>query len=136
MLRRASELTQIESLKNLIFIRASAQKIPFDVNEFDVVNCGGALHFFPDPQHVLSEVHRVLKPGGRFTVATLRHGDSPLGEHFGGARHLLYGINSFTPRDLDGRLRQAGFCKSDCLHAAGFWIIMSALKAMDKAAPS
>jgi ubiquinone/menaquinone biosynthesis C-methylase UbiE len=131
MLRRASELTQIESLKNLILIHANALELPFEADEFDVINCGGALHLFPDPQHVLSEVHRVLKPGGRFTLAALRHGANPLGEHFSAARRLFYGINSFTQHDLDARLRQAGFSESDCLHAAGFWMIMSTRKSSE-----
>lgn len=136
MLGRAYKLMQIESLTNLIFIRASALEIPFEDNEFDVVNCGGALHLFSDPQVVLGEIYRVLKPGGRVTVATLRHRADPLGEHFSAARRLLFGIGSFTSDNLDAQLRQEGFSESDCLHAAGFWIIMSARKGTNKPARS
>ncbi|MBN1936267.1 MAG: class I SAM-dependent methyltransferase [Anaerolineae bacterium] len=45
-----------------------AQRLPFDDETFDVVCCLEALEFMPDPLQVLSEMARVLRPGGIFLV--------------------------------------------------------------------
>lgn len=45
---------------------ASADNIPFDDNHFDSVVCRSTLHHLHDPKKALSEIRRVLKPGGRF----------------------------------------------------------------------
>lgn len=38
----------------------------FSDNSFDVVTCFGVLHHIPNVSKVMSEIHRVLKPGGHF----------------------------------------------------------------------
>jgi ubiquinone/menaquinone biosynthesis C-methylase UbiE len=48
------------------FIVESAHNMPFYDQEFDVVICNLALHFFPDYRQVISEVGRVLKKDGSF----------------------------------------------------------------------
>ena len=47
---------------------ASADKLPFDDGEFDIVTCGVAFHRLPTHQF-LREAHRVLKPSGRLIIA-------------------------------------------------------------------
>ena len=55
--------------KNLEFIVADAHKLPFEDNSFDaVVNIESAQHY-KDVDRFLSEVHRVLKPGGFLLIA-------------------------------------------------------------------
>jgi ubiquinone/menaquinone biosynthesis C-methylase UbiE len=49
-------------------IQADAAALPFDQGSFDVVLCMGAWRHFTEPQRVLDEVHRVLRPGGAFLV--------------------------------------------------------------------
>jgi ubiquinone/menaquinone biosynthesis C-methylase UbiE len=44
--------------------------LPFDDASFDVVACQHALHRFPEPELVLSEMRRVLAPGGRLGITT------------------------------------------------------------------
>jgi SAM-dependent methyltransferase len=50
------------------FRHGDAQALPFRDDSFDAAVCGFGLIHLPEPQKALSEMHRVLKPGGR--VAT------------------------------------------------------------------
>ena len=47
-----------------------AERLPFDSGRFDRVVCQFALMFFDDPRRALSEMARVLRPGGTVAVAT------------------------------------------------------------------
>lgn len=47
-----------------------AEDLPFESNSFDVVVCQFALMFFEDREQAISEIQRVLRPGGRVAVAT------------------------------------------------------------------
>jgi ubiquinone/menaquinone biosynthesis C-methylase UbiE len=48
----------------LTYIWQDARNLPFDDDTFDAVTCLEALEFTPDPQAVLAELVRVLRPGG------------------------------------------------------------------------
>lgn len=50
--------------ENLRFEVADAMALPYEDNSFDAVLIANALHIVPDPEKVLSEIDRVLKPGG------------------------------------------------------------------------
>lgn len=50
--------------KRLEFLVADAHKLPFKSNRFEAVFCLEALEHIFDPQKVLFEIKRVLKPGG------------------------------------------------------------------------
>lgn len=45
-----------------------SESLPLPNNTFDVVFCNDSFHHYPAPRNVLSEVHRVLKPGGTFLM--------------------------------------------------------------------
>lgn len=128
MLHYAAQRVQLAGIENLLLIHGDAAALPFAAGSFDVVNCCGALHLFPDVTRVLQEVSRVLKPGGRFTVAAFRRGESRLAALRARMRRQLYGIDAFTPSELAPRLKGAGLAEPHCLHAAGIWLIMSAKK--------
>ncbi len=128
MLRYASRRAREEGLRNLLLVHATALSLPFAPEHFDLVNCCGALHLFPDVQRALSEVHRVLKPGGRFTLAAFRRSDGRVATLRASVRRRLYGIDAFSPRELESRLRAAGLGKVQCHHARAAWLIMSARK--------
>lgn len=52
---------------------ADIEAMPFDDEAFDVVLCAGSLSY-GDNDTVMNEIHRVLKPGGRFVcVDSLNH---------------------------------------------------------------
>lgn len=46
-----------------------AEKLPWREELFDTVLCTFSFHHYPNPNAVLSEIHRVLKDGGRLLLA-------------------------------------------------------------------
>ena len=59
----------------LAFIRGDAQSMPFPDSSFDSVINIESSHCYPSMGKFLSEVHRVLRPGGSFLFADLRSSD-------------------------------------------------------------
>ncbi len=63
MLRQAVRRTA-QFADRVTFIWQGASGLPFQDNAFDAVTCLESLEFMPDPQQVLEELVRVLRPGG------------------------------------------------------------------------
>jgi len=59
---------QQRKLTNIRFQLADAHQLPFDDASFDRVTSRLGLMFFADLPKALREIHRVIKPGGRFTA--------------------------------------------------------------------
>jgi len=68
MLERAKENARLSAL-NINFLEGSAEDLLFFGNTFDVVISNGVFNLVVDKVKALSEVYRVLKPGGRFMLA-------------------------------------------------------------------
>jgi SAM-dependent methyltransferase len=51
------------------FRQGDAQTLPFEADSFDSVVCGYGIIHVPEPQKALSEMRRVLKPGGCLAVS-------------------------------------------------------------------
>lgn len=47
------------------------EAMEFEDNSFDMVYCHTVLHFTPDPQKMINEIARVLKPGGEAILMTV-----------------------------------------------------------------
>lgn len=58
---------------NLQFVEGNALDLPFESNRFDVILNVESSHCYPDFRQFVSEVDRVLKPGGTFLITDLRH---------------------------------------------------------------
>jgi ubiquinone/menaquinone biosynthesis C-methylase UbiE len=50
------------------FVHQDAEIIPFDDASFDLVYSNGVIHHTPNTQHVIDEMWRVLRPGGKLVV--------------------------------------------------------------------
>lgn len=69
MLEEAKEHLQAGG-RTFRFEQIDAQDIPFENNTLDAVIANHMLYHVPDRQKALSEIQRVLKPGGRLFAAT------------------------------------------------------------------
>ncbi len=53
----------------LVDVLARGEALPFSANYFDVVICTQVLQWIAEPQIVLDEIYRVLKPGGHLLLS-------------------------------------------------------------------
>jgi len=68
MLATAREFLASQGAQNVDFQLADAEELPFTDASFDLVTCRIAPHHFPRPERFVSEVARVLRPGGLFLL--------------------------------------------------------------------
>ncbi len=70
--QQANELIERDGLSEQCqVVQGDSQDMPFESSSFDGVFAVYALKYYPDLNRVLSEVHRVLKPGGRLVAYCL-----------------------------------------------------------------
>ncbi len=65
MLERARAMAQKLGLEMIEFVDADVEALPFEDASFDLVLTYNSLHCFRDPPAALTEMARVLKPGGQ-----------------------------------------------------------------------
>ena len=69
MLAKARAAAGEMGARNVEFVEAEAERLPFPDASFDVVISNGVIDLVPDKDAVFSELFRVLAPGGRIQVA-------------------------------------------------------------------
>ena len=69
MIDRAEQNLKMVDIDNVSFQRATGENIPCPDNSFNVVISNGVINLIPDKESVMSEIMRVLKPGGRLMMA-------------------------------------------------------------------
>jgi len=69
MLAIARDKAREQNLDNIEFQTVDGKGIPFDPASFDAITCRWGLMFMPEPQHMLQQMHRVLKNEGRVALA-------------------------------------------------------------------
>jgi ubiquinone/menaquinone biosynthesis C-methylase UbiE len=50
------------------FTAGDSEFLPFADQTFDFVTCANSFHHYPHQDRVVCEVHRLLRPGGRFVL--------------------------------------------------------------------
>jgi len=69
MVGSAQRYARQMNLSNCSFARMDAETLDLPDANFDVVLCALGLMYMPDPEQALREMHRVLKPAGRISLA-------------------------------------------------------------------
>ncbi|WP_330283712.1 class I SAM-dependent methyltransferase [Streptomyces sp. NBC_00588] len=73
MLRRASaNADEYGVTARCVYACGTVLALPFEDGRFDHVISASSLHEWADPVTALLEMHRVLKPGGRYVISDLR----------------------------------------------------------------
>lgn len=105
MLRKGAELTAAEHKRNIQFVRATVDSLPFLDATFDGALLGHALHWLPDAVAGLTEIARVLRPDAPLSGGTAKRGGTSRAvrscERNGG--------HPFTVDELRQCLMDAGF---------------------------
>ena len=69
MLQQAETNLSMTDLKSITFEKVSGDNLPFSGDTFEVVISNGVINLIPDKKRALTEIFRVLKPGGQLMVA-------------------------------------------------------------------
>ncbi|MCI0440652.1 MAG: class I SAM-dependent methyltransferase [Chloroflexi bacterium] len=117
-IERARASAAEKGISNTRFEVGNVYELPFADNSFDVVFCHTLLEHLKEPHRALSEMYRVLKPGGVIGVSEGDRGnnvfwpdDHPLLKYFDLLIELVRhnGGDPFVGRKLKSLLSQAGF---------------------------
>jgi ubiquinone/menaquinone biosynthesis C-methylase UbiE len=65
---QAQERFELFNLPGTFKVANAEERIPFDDERFDHVYSWGVIHHSPRTEAMVAEMHRVLRPGGTFTV--------------------------------------------------------------------
>lgn len=71
MVRESASVAERESLSNLKVVQANAHALPFADGTFPAILCTNGLQVMPDLEATVSELARVLAPGGTLFVSVL-----------------------------------------------------------------
>ena len=108
---------------------ANALELPFADATFDKVMCSEVLEHIPDYQGALTEIQRVLKPGGLLCASVPRRWPEKICWALSEAYHLVPGghIRIFRASELRGDIEALGFQHyyrhwAHALHAPFWWL--------------
>ena len=114
----ARAVAQERRQENAIFHLGDVTELPFEDGFFDVAHCHNVLIHVPDTRAVLTEVRRVLKPGGLIACRELicesssTHPDfGVMGKSWGMFQDLLAADDGHPQigKELKGHIMKAGF---------------------------
>ena len=60
------------------YISGNASKMTFEDDRFDGIFTNGSLHEWEEPEKVISEIYRVLKPGAKIFIGDLKRNINPV----------------------------------------------------------
>ena len=92
------------------FVLSDAHALPFASNSFDAAVCSFALHEISDPKVAISEMFRVVKPGGTVAVMDVVLQSTPIKKVLLFAYHLFVEMltaNYMHPGDLADSFKNA-----------------------------
>ena len=110
MLKKAAQ--RCAGLANVGFREGNAAEMPFADASFDAVVTRLSVHHFDRPGRVMSEIFRVLRPGGRFVVADVIASEEPAEAELMNAIEILRDpshVRMLPGSELSSLITDAGF---------------------------
>lgn len=116
-------------LKSFGLSVANALQLPFADNTFDKIICSEVLEHIPDYEGALTEIKRILKPGGLFCASVPRAWPEKICWYFSEAYHNVEGghLRIFEARQLQFQIESLGFSFfnrhwAHALHSLFWWM--------------
>jgi ubiquinone/menaquinone biosynthesis C-methylase UbiE len=112
MLLQARDRCAKAGLSNVTFEQGNATALPFPDNGFDGVVTRLSIHHFDAPRLVLSEMFRVLKPGGKFVLADVVSSEDAAESELHNAIEVLRDpshVRMLPATELTSMITDAGF---------------------------
>jgi ubiquinone/menaquinone biosynthesis C-methylase UbiE len=120
---------QQDSGKSFGLSAANALELPFTDDTFDKVICSEVLEHIPDYDGALTEIERVLKPGGLFCASVPRRWPERICWAFSEGYYQVEGghLRIFDARSLRKKIEALGFCHyhrhwAHALHSPFWWL--------------
>jgi SAM-dependent methyltransferase len=125
------------------FQEGDATQLQFPDNTFDAIVCGYGILHVPDPETVMQEILRVLRPGGRAALSVWDNEMSPNGlgliykaaqAHADLTLDLPHGPSVFqfsTLETMRSALSRVGFAKVEVVHFEQGWRVESGKAFLD-----
>ncbi len=112
MLKKAAQRCKEAGLANVSFREGNAAELPFADAAFDAAVTRLSVHHFDRPERVMSEIFRVLRPGGRFVIADVISSEQPAESELQNAIEILRDpshVRMLPGSELSSLVRRAGF---------------------------
>jgi ubiquinone/menaquinone biosynthesis C-methylase UbiE len=71
MIERARQNAELRGFNNVEFRQGDIENMPVNANTADVIISNCVLNLVPNKNEVIKEIHRVLKPGGHFSISDI-----------------------------------------------------------------
>jgi ArsR family transcriptional regulator len=95
---------RLAGLSNVRFVDGPLEALPLDASCVDAAMCLMVLHHVAEPREALSEMRRIVRPGGRVVIVDMFEHDRAEYRQTMGHRHL-----GFSQERMAGMLGEAGF---------------------------
>jgi ubiquinone/menaquinone biosynthesis C-methylase UbiE len=112
MLKNAAQRCNAAGLTNVTFREGNAAELPFADGAFDAVVTRLSVHHFDQPERVISEIFRVLRPGGSFVIADVISSEVPAEAELQNAIEILRDpshVRMLPASELTSLVKGAGF---------------------------
>ena len=112
MLKKAAQRCAEAGIGNVTFREGNAAELPFADANFDAVVTRLSVHHFDRPARAISEIFRVLRPGGRFVVADVISSEVAAESELQNAIEILRDpshVRMLPSSELTSLVKDAGF---------------------------
>lgn len=101
LLEQGRDLCTQMDINNIELYQGNIKELPFEDNSFDGVVSARVFQYLDDPVKALSEIFRVLKPGGKVVISVPNRHNL--------VKRLRYKGKLYTAKELRHFFKQAGF---------------------------
>ncbi len=112
MLEKAQQRCHEAGRHNVRFELGRAEALPFAAKSFDAVATRATLHHFPDPQQVVREMARVVRPDGKLVLADIVSAEDTAEADLHNALEVLRDpthVRMLSASEIRGLIETAGF---------------------------